>query len=395
MLPCGYAYAVSEKDKHQNSETKYRTAQVVENLPAADGVHLILHLVAVFVTHGVFQPTYYLPVAAGPAVVTFGVVDVVGGVVVEQLEVIDKSATYVAALDKVVAEDEVLGESAFQHLLEHMQVVDALAAERAFVEDILIKLETGGGIYVETAQSGEELCVAAFVGNLHIHVHTRLHNAVAGIHATAVVAELGAVERMRHGANEFLCRVKHQLGVGVEGDDELYWRHGAFEPLADGLATETFLRLGGGGVAQHKVVEMQYGATFALVAEPCVLAFAPGAFAIHEIEDRCAVFLVEFTHFLQSCLSHLVVPGRVGLFVGGGVADKGVEKVLRTAFQTLSLRSSVDIAKMIDLQLFEQLYGFLLVFQYGRHYYHGGVLLGDKSVLELYLESAVGLVQFA
>ncbi len=251
MLPGGYAYAVSEKDKYQHTEAQHRASQVVENLPAANGVHLIFHLVAVFVTHCVFQPAYYLPVAAGPAVVAFGVVDVVGWVVVEQLEVVDKSATYVAALDKVVAEDEVLWESAFQHLLEHMQVVDALATERAFVEYILIKLETGGGINVEAAQSGEELCVAAFVGNLNIHVNTRLHNAVAGIYTTAVVAELGAVEGVRHGADEFLCRVKHQLGVSVEGDDELYGRHGAFEPLADGLATEAFLRLGRGGVAQH------------------------------------------------------------------------------------------------------------------------------------------------
>ncbi len=327
--------------------------------------------------------------------VTFGVVDVVGGVVVEQLEVVDKSATYVAALDKVVAEDEVLGESAFQHLLEHMQVVDALAAERAFVEDILIKLEAGGGIYVESAQSGEELCVAAFVGNLHIHVNTRLHDAVAGIHTTAVVAELGTVERMRHGAYQFLCRVEHQLGVGVESDDELNGRHGTFEPLADGLATEAFLRFGGGGVAQHKVVEMQYGAAFALVAEPCVLAIAPSAFAIHEIEDGCAVFLVEFTHFLQSSRGHLVVPRRVGLFVGSGVADKGVEKVLRTALQTLSLRSTVDIAKIVNLKLFQQLYGLFFVFQNGGHYHHSGVLFGDETVLELYLESAHGFVQFA
>ena len=147
--------AESRHYHHHNAEAQHRTAQVVENLPAAYGINLILNTFAFLVFDFSFEPAYYLPVAAGPAVVAFGVVDVVGGVVVEQLEVVDKSATYVAAFDKVVAEDEVFGESAFQHLLEHFKVVNTFATERSFVENILIKLETGGGIDIQSAQSGE------------------------------------------------------------------------------------------------------------------------------------------------------------------------------------------------------------------------------------------------
>ena len=92
-----------------------------------------------------------------------------------------------ATLYQVVAQDEVLGECPLQHLLEHAQVVDALAAERALVEDVLVEFERGGSVNVQASQSGEELCVAALVGHFHVDVHSRLHDAVARIDAPAVV----------------------------------------------------------------------------------------------------------------------------------------------------------------------------------------------------------------
>ena len=42
--------------------------------------------------------------------VTLGIVDVVGRVVVEEFKVVDETAANVAAFDEVVAEDEVLRE---------------------------------------------------------------------------------------------------------------------------------------------------------------------------------------------------------------------------------------------------------------------------------------------
>ena len=149
MCPCDAAE--SHKKYNQQSEAQHRAAQVVENFPASDGVHLVLHFFTLFVAHAVFQPAYYLPVAARPAVVPLGVVDVVGRVVVEKLQVVDEAAADVAALDKVVAQYEVFRESALQHLLENLQVINSLAAEGSLVEDVLIQFKAGCGIDVQPA----------------------------------------------------------------------------------------------------------------------------------------------------------------------------------------------------------------------------------------------------
>ena len=139
--------------------------------------------------------------------VTFGVVDIVRWVVVEDLHVVDKSAAYMASFEQVVAEDEVLGESAFEDLLEHTKVVDTLAAERAFVEDVLVKLEAGGGVYVQSAKSRHELGVAALVGHLDVDIHARLHDAVAAVYTATIGRKHSLVQWVGHCPDEFLGRV--------------------------------------------------------------------------------------------------------------------------------------------------------------------------------------------
>ena len=129
-----------------------------------------------------------------------------------------------ATLNEVVAEDKVLGERAFQHLLEHPQVVDALATERAFVEDILVEFERGGGIDIQTAQTCEQLRIAALVGHLHVDIDARLHDAVAAVHPPPVGTQLRTVQRVRHGTDKLLRRIEHQLGVGIQRDNKLNGR---------------------------------------------------------------------------------------------------------------------------------------------------------------------------
>ena len=214
--------AEAHEDHHHQRQAEHRAAQVVEYLPAADGVHLVLHPLAALVAHMAGEPGDNLPVATRPAVVALGIVDVVGGVVVEEFDVVDETTAYVAALQQVVAQDEVLGEGALEHLLEHAEVVDALAAEGAFVEDVLVELEAGGGVDIQATQAGEELRVAALIGHFDVDIDARLHDAVAAIDTTAVGTQTGAIERMSHSAYELLRRIEHQLGVGVEGDNELY-----------------------------------------------------------------------------------------------------------------------------------------------------------------------------
>ena len=387
-----YRQGVAGKDDGQHSQAQHRAAQVVEYLPAPDGVHLVLDFLAALVTYRIAQPANDLPVAARPAVVPLGVVDIVARVVVEQLQVVDQAAAYVAAFYKVVAQNQVFGEGAFQHFLEHAQVVDAFATETSFVEDVLVQLETGRCVHVQTAKAGKELGVAALVGHLDVHIDARLHNAIAAVHSLAVGAQLGAVQRMGHCANQFLRRIKHQLGVGVEGDNKLYFRNRQLLPLAYGLAAETFLLVALAGLAQQQVVEMQYRAALALISQPGLLAVAPGTAAIDEIEYRRTVFFVQLLDFLLSGFCDFVVPRRVGLAIRGGIANQGVEKVLRTAFQTLALAGAVYVAQVVHLHLLQQLDGLLLVFQYGRHNDHRGVLFGYQAVFELDFEGVLRLV---
>ena len=85
------------------------------------------------------------------------------------------------------------------------------------------------------------------------------------------------------------------------------------ECLSDGLAAEARSDLGAptSALFQQQVVEMEYGAALALVAQPGALALAPGATAVDEVEYRCAVLLVEFLDFLKAGTRHLVVPRRI------------------------------------------------------------------------------------
>ena len=117
--------------------------------------------------------------------------------------------------------------------------------------------------------------VAALVGDLHIHVHTRLHYAVSALHTPSVVAQLGAVQRMRHCAYQLLRGIQYQFGVGVKGDHKLDIRHRPLPPSAYGLEAETLFRLRSGAVPEQQVVEMEYRTALALMAEPCVLPVAP------------------------------------------------------------------------------------------------------------------------
>ena len=137
---------------------------------------------------------------------------------------------------------------------------------------------------------------------------------------------------------------------------------------------------------------MQDGATFALVAQPAVLAVAPGTSSIHEVEDGSAVFLVEFLDFRQTGFHHLIVPRHVFVGTCGGIADEGIEEVLGTALQTLSLAGAVDVGEIVNLQLFQQLDGPGLVLQDGRHDDHGGVFLRDQAVLEFNFKGVDRLV---
>ena len=159
-----------------------------------------------------------------------------------------------------------------------------------------------------------------------------------------------------------------------------------------GFATEALGFLFVCRLVEYEVVEVQNGSAFALVTEPGLLAVAPRTAAVNEVENRRAVFVVKLFDFAQSSLYDLIVPGSIGLLVGCCISDKGVEKILRTALESLPFAGAVDVAKIVDLKLFEQLDGLFFVLQNGRHNDHSGVFLRYKAVFEFEFECACGFV---
>ena len=55
--------------------------------------------------------------------------EVVGGVVIQDLDIARKARAQERAFHEVVAEQRILGESAFEHAFEHVDFEDALACE--------------------------------------------------------------------------------------------------------------------------------------------------------------------------------------------------------------------------------------------------------------------------
>ena len=88
-----------------------------------------------------------------------------GREVVEQLDVGDQAAAGVVALDQVVAEDVVLGESVARRRLEGVDVVDAFAGEAAEAEEVHVGVGGGGRVRVDAPRAARSAanreCVAA------------------------------------------------------------------------------------------------------------------------------------------------------------------------------------------------------------------------------------------
>ena len=66
---------------------------------------------------------------------------------------------------------------------------------------------------------------------------------------------------------------------------------------------------------------MQDGTAFAFMAQPAVLAIAPGTAAVHEVEDRGTILLVELLHLGQTGLDDFLVPRHVFVGTCGGITD--------------------------------------------------------------------------
>ena len=95
------------------------------------------------------KPPRELPVAANPAMPAAHVCGVGRWIFLVQLDVAQEPRTRVATFDQVVAQDPVVGKAAVQCAFECVDIVDALADERAFAERVLVDVGHGARIRID------------------------------------------------------------------------------------------------------------------------------------------------------------------------------------------------------------------------------------------------------
>ena len=106
------------------------------------------------------QPARELPVSANPAVATIYVGAVTGRVFLVQLHVAQQAGARITTFQQVVAEDAVLGKAPLERLFKGRHIIDSLADERAFLEQVLIDIGDGAGIGIYTWHAAVKLGVA-------------------------------------------------------------------------------------------------------------------------------------------------------------------------------------------------------------------------------------------
>ena len=158
------------------------------------------------------QPARDLPVAADPAVPAAHVRAVARRILLVQLHVAQQAGARIAAFQQIVAEDAVLGKAPSERALERIDVVDALADERAFAEQILVHVGNGARVRIDAGLARRTAARSASVGSCA--TRGEMLTAMTRLRAIAVLA----IQRVRHRADELARRIARQLRVGVERD---------------------------------------------------------------------------------------------------------------------------------------------------------------------------------
>ena len=125
------------------------------------------------------QPQQDLPVAAHPAVLPPRVRQHVGRVVVHDFGVGDERGARVQAFEQVVRQQRVFRHAALERGHERVDVVEALAGEDAFAEEILIHVRHRGGVRIDAGVAGVGAREQRPGRAGHRHADARLQDAVA------------------------------------------------------------------------------------------------------------------------------------------------------------------------------------------------------------------------
>ena len=215
------------------------------------------------------NPGKELPIAPRPAMLARRRDVVAGGIFLHELDIGHQPGAGEDPLEKVVAEDRILGDSSLQGGLEGIDVVDALAGEGALAEEILIHVGDGKGIGIHAGGAGEDALESrSFASRRQGGGDARLQHAIAGDDPPGLRIELGTVQRMGHLAHEPLHGAAGQPRIGVQGDDIAHARGHRRRAAAYGQEGRV-------GRAAKQPVQLMELAALALPADPLSLPRVP------------------------------------------------------------------------------------------------------------------------
>ena len=123
-----------------------------------------------------------------------------------------------------MAENPVFGEAPVERPLEGIDLIDALADERAFLEQVLVNIGDGVRIRIDARITPPESRIPRPVRAGQAHGHTGLQDAVPLTDTLLVLVEPRPVQGVRHGSHQLPGRVAGQLRIGVQGDHVLHAR---------------------------------------------------------------------------------------------------------------------------------------------------------------------------
>ena len=349
-------------------------SHVVENFPPRYRRERI-DRATVVARHLIAQPGRKLPVAPNPPVQAARRGEVAHWIIVEYFDVGDEARARERPLDQIVAQQCVLGEAPRGRALEHRDFVDPFARKRPFAEQILVDIRHRGRVRVHTRMPREDRRIGRTVRAGERHAHSRLENAVSLHDTSGALVEHGAVEWMRHRADERDRGVARQDGIRVERHDIAH----AAQPRRVALDRRERAVV----LPEHIVVELHQLAAFALPPHPDTVGRVQTPRAMKDVEGRTRlarvqrVRRVECAHTLH-CRGH---DGVIARFHFGVCVEKIAEQ-RESDFR-------ITIRQILRLDMIERLLDRLRAAEQNG-YDDDSAVLGRQAVLEGHSRETVG-----
>ena len=352
----------AEHEQTEERGCEQTPAKVVENLPAADQGQMVA-LDSAGRRHPWEQPPEDLPVAAHPSALSTSVGQHRRGKIVHDFQVGDQRDSGVQPFEQIVREEGVLGHAAVERRLEGVDVIEALAGEEAFLEQILIGVRHRGGIRVDAGVTGVDPRKDRARGARHRDADPGLQDAVAFRHPSRRAVDLRLIERVKRDADQGLGGVARQLRVGVERDAVPHV--GQNRQVASGVS-----KSGVAGAAKQAVELLDLPA-LALPSHPHPFLLVPLAIAMEQVEAAAAVAGVAMVQGVDARSRGGQNVGVVRPVLGEGVGEVAEQR---------EVNARIEVAERLNLEVREQLVDRAHAAEQGRHDHHRAAILGHAAV---------------